>query len=209
MHDDHDHDDVELIGGTEHRKLTLVAADPRWPQRAQDLLAEVAAGLRPRGVRARAAHIGSTAVRGLPAKPIVDLQVAVPDVDDEAAYLPALERAGYRLRVRERRGRHRMLRTPRRDVHLHVWDLGSDGERRHLLFRDHLRVHPDDAAAYAAVKQQLVRRSWPTMQDYADAKSDVVHDILRRADTWAARTGWDPAAAAEVHIGSGATDAAP
>lgn len=181
---------MELIGGPEVRRLQVLPHDPRWPRRAARHLERIRAALRDTPGDRRAAHIGSTAVPGLLAKPILDLQLALPDVDDEAAYLPALRDAGYHLRVRERRGRHRMLRTTTRDVHLHVWDLGSDLERRHLLFRDHLRAHPSDAARYAAVKRELVRHDWPSMQHYADAKDDVVAEIGARAEEWAARSGW-------------------
>jgi GrpB-like predicted nucleotidyltransferase (UPF0157 family) len=113
-------------------------------------------------------------------KPIVDLQVSVDDVRDEASYVPALVAVGYELRARERG--HRMLRTPQRDVHLHLCDAGSDWERRHLAFRDRLRSSPADRERYAAVKRSLAVRSWPSMNAYAEAKSDVIAEILRRAD---------------------------
>jgi GrpB-like predicted nucleotidyltransferase (UPF0157 family) len=73
----------------------------------------------------------------LVAKPIVDIDLSVADPDDEAAYLDDLLGAGYELRVRE--PGHRLVRTPQRDVHVHVCAVGSRWERRHLLFRDRLR----------------------------------------------------------------------
>ena len=100
----------------------------------------------------RVDHIGSTAVPGLAAKPIVDIQVSVPDVEQESSYLEALVAAGYQLRVREQG--HRMFRTPELDVHIHVCDAGSDWERRHLLLRDWLRESADDREAYAALKMR-------------------------------------------------------
>ncbi len=132
------------------------------------------------GTRAlRVEHVGSTAVPGLPAKPIVDLDVAVADPDDEAAYLPDLLAAGYDLRVRE--PGHRMVRTPERDVHLHVVGQDSEWLCRHLAFRDRLRADAADRAAYAALKRQLVARDLPSMDAYADAKGPLIGEILARA----------------------------
>jgi GrpB-like predicted nucleotidyltransferase (UPF0157 family) len=75
-----------------------------------------------------------------------------------------------------------MFRTPDRSVHLHVWRDGSDGQIGQLVFRDWLRAHGDDLARYEAVKRELAARQWGSMGDYADAKSDVVADIMERAE---------------------------
>jgi GrpB-like predicted nucleotidyltransferase (UPF0157 family) len=114
----------------------------------------------------------------LAAKPVVDVMVTVDDPEDERSYLPALERAAYVLRVRE--PGHRMFRTPERDVHVHVWRAGSDAERRHVAFRDRLRSSAEDRAEYEQEKRELARRH-RDMNAYADAKSDVIERILRRA----------------------------
>ena len=127
---------------------------------------------------------------GLAAKPVVDIQVTVDDPDDDAAFGPALEEAGYVLRVRE--PRHRLFRTPQRDVHVHVWEAGSDDERRHLLFRDWLRVDEADRVRYGETKRALARRRWPDTNYYAEAKSPVIAEIMGRATSWAADTGWRP-----------------
>ena len=122
------------------------------------------------------------------AKPIVDIDLSVTDPDDESAYLPALERAGYHLRVRE--PGHRLVRTAARDVHVHICAVGGAWERRHLLFRDWLRQDPVDRERYQRVKQDLARRDWPSMNDYAAAKSPVINDITRHAERWASETSW-------------------
>jgi GrpB-like predicted nucleotidyltransferase (UPF0157 family) len=124
-------------------------------------------------------HIGSTSVVGLAAKPIVDILLTVPGVDDEPSYLPALLAAGYVLRVRETG--HRLLRTPELDVHLHVMTDGDPGAGAYLAFRDRLRACASDRDLYADTKRQLATRHWPTMNHYAEAKSDVVSQILGRA----------------------------
>jgi GrpB-like predicted nucleotidyltransferase (UPF0157 family) len=163
----------ELIGGAERRPIVLVASDPAWPFRFEEEAARICAAL---GDDVRVEHVGSTAVPGLIAKPIVDIQVSVADVEDEAAYVGALEAAGYVLRVRE--PGHRMLRTPALDVHVHVCAVGSDWEARHLAFRDRLRADEVARDRYAAVKRELAQRDWPTMNDYAEAKSGVISAIM-------------------------------
>jgi GrpB-like predicted nucleotidyltransferase (UPF0157 family) len=138
----------------------------------------------------RVDHVGSTAVSGLVAKPIVDIQVSVGNVEDEASYLEPLVIAGYRLRVRE--PGHRMFRTPELDVHVHVCGAGTDWECRHLLLRDWLRRSADDREAYADLKIRLQRQDWDTMNHYADAKSALIAEMTVRAEQWAMSTGWSP-----------------
>lgn len=178
--------DAQLFGGIEKREIVLVEPDPDWPARFERERERIVAALGPTAVRVD--HVGSTSVPGLAAKPIVDIDVSVPDVEDEDAYLPALLAAGYELRVRE--PGHRLVRTPERDVHVHVCATGSDWERSHLLFRDRLRLDAADRHAYAALKRELAERDWPSMNDYADAKGDLIAEITARAEAWAAETGW-------------------
>jgi GrpB-like predicted nucleotidyltransferase (UPF0157 family) len=127
-------------------------------------------------------HIGSTSVPGLAAKPIVDVLLVVEDSGDEASYLPALEGAGYVLRVREPGfEEHRMLRAPAKDVHLHVYSVGSPEIGRYLLLRERLREDEEDRELYARTKRELARRDWPSMQQYAEAKTEVIEGIISRA----------------------------
>ena len=127
-------------------------------------------------------HAGSTSVPGLPAKPLIDLVLAVASSADEESYLPALEAIGYVLRVREPEWHeHRTLKHLDPEVNLHVFSLGSDEIDRMLAFRDHLRDDPRDRDLYAATKAELAARTWAHVQDYADAKSEVVADVMSRA----------------------------
>jgi GrpB-like predicted nucleotidyltransferase (UPF0157 family) len=181
-------DEVVLIGGPERRTIAIVSYDPSWADRFNHERSRILGAL---GTLARRIdHVGSTAVPGLAAKPIVDIDLSVDDPDDEAAYVPALNRAGYQLRVRERG--HRMLRTQDLSVHVHVCPAGGKWERRHLLFRDWLRVDAADRERYAAAKRQLARRDWPNMNAYADAKTVVIQEITARAEQWARTTSWRP-----------------
>jgi GrpB-like predicted nucleotidyltransferase (UPF0157 family) len=112
----------------------------------------------------RVEHIGSTAVPGLAAKPIVDILLGVDDPGGEASYLPDLQHAGYELRVREADlDEHRMLRTPARDVHVHVFPPWSREIERYLTLRDHLEACAPARATYEARKRELAAREWSAM----------------------------------------------
>ncbi len=133
------------------------------------------------GLHVTIEHIGSTSVPGLAAKPIVDVAVSVPDVTDEAAYLEPLLAAGYVLRVRE--PGHRLVRTPERDAHVHVYEHGAREVDDYLLLRDHLRRDDADRQRYEDVKRGLMTRSWDDSNAYADAKTTVIDAIKERART--------------------------
>jgi GrpB-like predicted nucleotidyltransferase (UPF0157 family) len=181
-------DEVELIGGREKRAIQLVAYDPSWPRRFEQERARIADALGP--IARRIDHIGSTAVRGLAAKPVIDIDLSVDDPDLEEVYLPALQRAGYILRVRS--PGHRMARSAELDVHVHVCPAGGEWERRHLLFRDWLRTDETDRTRYANAKQRLAARDWADMNEYAAAKTDVIQKITACAERWARATSWSP-----------------
>ncbi len=165
--------DRVLVGGRERREVVIADYDLAWPRRFQIERDRIAAVLGERALRIE--HIGSTAVPGLAAKPIVDVLVEVARLDDAAE----LARAGYVLRVRE--DEHRMYRTPELDVHVHVWPTGHPDIAAHLAFRDRLRASPEDRAEYEALKRQLATREWSDMNHYADAKGALIREIRARA----------------------------
>jgi GrpB-like predicted nucleotidyltransferase (UPF0157 family) len=169
--------------------IEVVPYDQAWPvrfasyrERLAGALAEVAVGIE---------HVGSTAVPDLAAKPIIDIQVSVPDVEDEAAYAYGVERAAAELRSRERGHRYFRPAADRpRDVQVHVCQAGSRWEYDHLLFRDYLRSHDAVRDAYAELKLGLAASYRDDRLAYADAKSAFILDALDEAREWAARTGW-------------------
>lgn len=163
------------------RPIFLQEYDPGWPELYRRERQKIAAALGDERITVE--HVGSTSVPGLCAKPILDLLLLVEDPDAEDRYVPALERSGYRLRIREPDWyRHRMLKGVHPAVHLHVFSADCEEARRMLRFRDWLRSHPEDRERYARAKRQLARRTWAYVQHYADAKSEVISDILRRSD---------------------------
>jgi GrpB-like predicted nucleotidyltransferase (UPF0157 family) len=121
-------------------------------------------------------------VPGLAAKPAIDIVLTVVDSSDEAAYLPDLEAAGYVLQFREPDWHeHRFLRDHDPAVQVHVFTDGSSEVERMLLFRDRLRSRPEERELYERTKRELAARRWAYIQDYADAKSSVVEEIIARA----------------------------
>lgn len=165
--------------------------DPDWPVRFGVWRERLAQAL---GLAAtRIDHVGSTAVPGLAAKPVIDIQVSVPNVDDEPSYLACAESAGLIMRLREYG--HRLLWPPAgkpRDVHVHICGSGSTWERDHLLFRDYLRAHPAVCGSYATLKQELIERWQHDRKAYSEAKTGFVLDTLADASQWAELTGWLP-----------------
>jgi GrpB-like predicted nucleotidyltransferase (UPF0157 family) len=108
--------------------------------------------------------------------------LAVSDSADESSYVAPLESLGFVMRIREPDWfQHRMLKAPEPDGNLHVFTVGCPEIDRMLAFRDWLRTHDDDRKLYEETKRQLAARIWKDIQDYADAKSEVIHDILARA----------------------------
>lgn len=127
-------------------------------------------------------HAGSTAVPGLPAKRIIDMVLEVADSSDEAAYLPTLEAAGFALVVREPDWfQHRLCNGPDTNINLHVFSAGCEETQRMLTFRNWLRTNRADRDLYARVKRELSVRAWKYAQQYADAKTNIVNEILKRA----------------------------
>jgi GrpB-like predicted nucleotidyltransferase (UPF0157 family)/L-amino acid N-acyltransferase YncA len=160
--------------------VTLVDYDPAWPELYAREAARIRAALGPRARRIE--HVGSTSVPGLIAKPLIDIVLAVANSANEAAYLPALEAAGYVLRIREPDWHaHRLFNGPDTAVNVHVFGVGSSEIARMTRFRDRLRASRADRDRYAAAKRELAGRRWAYVQSYADAKTDVVEEIVARA----------------------------
>jgi GrpB-like predicted nucleotidyltransferase (UPF0157 family) len=169
-----------IIGEIEPQTIVVADYDPAWPERFRYEEARIRAALGAAALSVE--HIGSTSVPGLAAKPILDVLLVVEDSGDEGFYVPAIEGAGYVLRVREPGfDEHRMFRTPAKDVHVHVFSPGSPEIDRYLLLRERLREDEGDRELYARTKRELASRVWPSMQHYAEAKTEVIEGIIARA----------------------------
>jgi GrpB-like predicted nucleotidyltransferase (UPF0157 family) len=161
-------------------RIQVADYDPAWPGLFQREADRIRGVLGERVVLLE--HVGSTSVPGLAAKPIIDILLIVPDSSDEPAYVPDLEAAGYTLVIREPDWyQHRCFKGPDTNINLHVYSPGCPEIERYLIFRDRLRGHPDDRAHYQLVKRELAERDWTYVQQYADAKTEVVEAIIARA----------------------------
>lgn len=188
------------------RSPMVVSYDPDWPVQAERLISRIRVAAGDKAVRID--HIGSTAVPGLAAKDVLDLQLTVATLDDADHVAVALSEAGF-----VRRDGHwsddpqdtgddpacweKRLHEgadPARPVNLHVRSTQGPAWRLALLFRDWLRADPAQAAEYAELKRELADRHAAdgTVEGYVHAKQDWVNAGLRRAEAWAARQGWSP-----------------
>ena len=179
-------------GGPQPHRIEIVAYDPAWPERFAELGRELRGGLG--GVALRIDHIGSTAVPGLAAKPIIDIQISVAAFEPLDAFRMPLERLGYVYRADNPERTKRYFREPpgRRRTHVHVRRAGSFSEQWALLFRDYLRVRREVAAEYAALKRRLAAQFRDDRRGYTRAKGPFLWAIIRRADEWAQAQGWQP-----------------
>jgi GrpB-like predicted nucleotidyltransferase (UPF0157 family) len=160
--------------------IAIADYDPSWPLRYQAWQRELSAALG--SVAVRIEHVGSTSVPGLPAKPIIDVQVSVNDLANENRYVPPLEKLGLQLRSRD--AYHRYFRPypgRTRDIHVHVCEAGSDWEDEHLRFRDYLRTHLGACHRYAEAKRAAAATWADDGFAYTDAKTEVILSILRSA----------------------------
>lgn len=185
--------DFEVAPGSDRNldPIELVPYDPEWPHRFESWRLRLATAL---GETARRIdHFGSTSIPGMPAKPVVDIQVRVDDMTREELYVPQIEALGVQLRSRD--GDHRFFRpfagTPR-DVHIHVCNLGSEWARKDLLFAAYLRHDAAARAEYLHGKERAAAQWGDDRIAYTEAKTKVVEAISVRAEQWAREVDWKP-----------------
>jgi GrpB-like predicted nucleotidyltransferase (UPF0157 family) len=168
--------DVQFLS----RPIEIVEYDSEWPRLYAREEERIRSLLGDRVVRIE--HAGSTSVPGLPAKPIVDIVLEVPNSADEPSYVPDLEAAGSRVVIREPEWlEHRVFKGPDTNVNLHTFTAGCEEVDAMLLFRDHLRESAEDRELYERTKRELAAYPWKYVQQYADAKTTVVQEIMERA----------------------------
>jgi len=160
-------------------RINLVEYDPTWPAQYEAVAARIRDAIGDAAVVLE--HAGSTSVPDLAAKNQIDVILGVPDSTDEASYVRALESAGFELAIREAEFEHRLFRGSDPKVNLHAYSADCEAITDMLAFRDWLRTHPDDRELYEREKRRLAEQHWDTVQDYADAKTEVIREIVGRA----------------------------
>lgn len=168
--------------------VRIVDHDPAWPALAGAELRRIEEALPEVAVRLE--HVGSTAVPGLAAKPVLDLQLSVDAIQPRARYVEPLERLGYLFVAEPASPDYHFFANPParpRTHHLHVCQAGSEHEFRHLAVRDFLRAHDDEAARYADLKRQLVTRHPQDRLAYIEGKDEYLRALEKCALAWARR----------------------
>ncbi|HUB76615.1 MAG TPA: GrpB family protein [Solirubrobacteraceae bacterium] len=174
--------DPDARGPGADEPIRVVPYDPRWPARFDAERALLGARI-DRWVLGGIHHVGSTAVEGLAAKPVIDILAGVRDLDSSRATFEPLAELGYCYAPYLADEMHWFCKPSpsRRTHHLHLIPLASARYREELAFRDHLRSHPADAAAYAELKLRLAAAHRSDRQAYTDAKGPFIAEVLARA----------------------------
>jgi GrpB-like predicted nucleotidyltransferase (UPF0157 family) len=169
--------------------VVISAYDRNWPSLFEEEASRLALAF---GLSAlRIEHVGSTAVPGLAAKPVIDIQVSVPSLAPHGRYVEVMATLGYRHVTLGEFDLvypffHRPFQWPSTH-HVHLCEAGGEQERKHLIFRNYLRMRPSVAAEYEALKRELARThdadTPQGMEAYSLAKSEFVFAVLRTAET--------------------------
>lgn len=166
--------------------VEIVEYDPQWPVLYEEEKGRILGVIGHKIVAIE--HIGSTAVRGLAAKPIIDIMVAVRRLADAGECIEPLQSIGYEYvpefeaEMPERRF-FRKGPPEARTHHIHMIELTSDFWERHLLFRDFLRAHPEAAQQYYQLKKELAARYGSDREAYAEAKTLFIESIVAKSRT--------------------------
>jgi len=172
--------------------ITVVPYNAEWPELFQRLGRQLRAAFQ--DLAGRIDHVGSTSILGMPAKPILDIQISVACLEPMGSYKASLESLGFDWRVNNPDLTKRYFRetSGSQRIHIHVRRSGSWGEQFSLLFRDYMRTHSEDAAAYGALKYRLAGEHRTNRQAYVDAKAPFIWTVMRAATEWSQATGWQP-----------------
>ncbi len=166
----------------DHDRYRLVPHDPAWAGQAEVIINRMEDLFGACLVRAH--HIGSTAVPGILAKPIIDILGEGIGLHEADACRDKVETAGYVWKGAHGITDRRYIHSQARDTHWHLFEAGSPEILRHLAFRDYLRTHPDRARDYEAVKVTAMARHHEDRGQYTDIKSPVLQAIEAEALVW-------------------------
>lgn len=183
--------DWETGGQDVQEAIIVVPHNPCWANEFMEIGRRIRASMGESAIRID--HIGSTSIPGLDAKPIIDIQISVRSLD-KLDWKPFLEQLGYMHRENNPDQTKRYFRESgsMRRTHIHVRKAGSWSEQCALLFRDYLRVHPQDSQCYAREKYRLSELYRHERERYVTAKEPIIWEIMRKASLWSQQAGWEP-----------------
>lgn len=163
---------------TPNNPVVIVVYNPLWPEQFETLRSRLANALG--GLALTIEHVGSIAVPGLAAKPIIDIDALLKSANDLPQAIAALSSIGYRHRGDLGIPGREAFRAPAGDLPHHLYVCPNTTEyQRHIAFRDHLRSHPEDASAYSTLKRKLALCFRDDREAYNNAKSNFVERILQ------------------------------
>lgn len=176
------------MGAEMSRPVIIVGYDPQWPtiyeeekRRILDVVGNKVLCIE---------HIGSTAVTGLGAKPIIDIMAGVNDLADADELLPLLREIGYEDVTPEPGNPewyyclgkvYRGEKARLQNFHLHLMKFGSETWERHMLFRDFLRIHPEVAQKYDSLKRKMAAKHGFDREGYTKAKTEFIDSVVAQA----------------------------
>jgi GrpB-like predicted nucleotidyltransferase (UPF0157 family) len=173
------------------RKIEVVSHNPDWSDLFQTEAEKIAPIFGPEIIVIE--HIGSTAIPGIKAKPIIDILVEVKDISQVDHFNDQMAQLGYKPKGEFGIPGRRYFRKKGTDAahthHVHIFQIGNPEIERHLNFRDYLRTHPEDAQAYSRLKEALAQKFPDDPENYTEAKSEFIQEMDRRARTWKERSG--------------------
>jgi GrpB-like predicted nucleotidyltransferase (UPF0157 family) len=170
------------------RNIVVVPYDPRWPEKYQQEAERISAIFSQEMISI--CHIGSTAIPGMSAKPIIDIMPVVQDIDTVEAFNPAMIQLGYDPQGENGvPGRRYFVRggDAHRTHHVHTYQPGNPEVNRHLDFRDYLIAHPDEAQQYASLKMELARQYPHNIDAYLAGKDAFIKKTILKARQWRGR----------------------
>lgn len=172
--------------------IIVVPYDPLWPMLFAGIGKRIRMVLGSRALRID--HIGSTAIPGLAAKPIIDVQISVANFNEIEGIERAMNALGYEFRPDNADKTQRYFREKPGDrrTHIHIRRAGSFQEAFALLFRDYLRCHPEDAQVYEENKHELAKTYMDDRLNYINGKGPMIWSIIMRANKWSQEVGWHP-----------------
>jgi GrpB-like predicted nucleotidyltransferase (UPF0157 family) len=174
---------IEVISTRPQRPIEIVDYDPSWPRAFTTIAELIKSALGPKALSV--SHVGSTSIPGLAAKPVIDVDLVVPDPTAEDEYAPALQAAGFQFLFREPNwSEHRFFGLKEPYANIHVFGPGAAELSRHRRFRDWLLAHPEDREVYVQAKREAARVAREKGEDvmgYNGGHEPVIEEIMVRA----------------------------
>ena len=172
------------ISKTDKRRVGVVSYNPNWKdmykeesEKIKNILSDIIINIH---------HIGSTAIPGIKAKPVIDILVEVKDIEGVDQYNHKMKELGYEAMGEYGIPKRRFFRKGRikRTHHVHMFQVGNEEIEKHINFKEYLIAHPDKAREYLKLKEKLVDKYTYNVENYTNSKSDFIKEIDKKAKLW-------------------------